>query len=894
MGKRFRKAMALALAAATAFGSFGIHALAAEEGPTFTLQATCFDWGEAITGVVIDMGVPVDPSSVDVDDFSYSATVTYFSYATYSNVTEEVTRVVKSVEVDGSKIILHLETEFSDTHKVYPDSVENSKLALVGEVKSANGTSFSKDTVFTCTALVSPAVDAFIEGKTDKLNYRLYVPESVEAEALVVWLHGGGEGGRDNRKQIAANLVTAWASAESQEALRTAYILAPQYNETTNRHDPEAVMEAIEKVMSEYNIDKRRIYVGGCSMGGMGTIDMITRYPTFFAAAFPICPASQLSEEAADAIASASAKFSFKQFNIDMADEDVKFGSTAVYFIHSIDDTTCTPANSIISFNQLIDAYSKVGVAAEDAPVYITLFRQVDFDGLPPFMAPYLGHWSWVYVHNNFDCEGDDYDGRNYLDPTVDTEQSDGSNYYVKDGLVHFRYDKNVYYYDFGNGPELLTDISVFKQYGGTVEFDNSKLTTETETEWLSAPSMKPTGLTDNACRPYTSFFDWLSDQVMEVVGYGPTHPEVVVDELYEEYKHELDYTVGNDNSMYYYLYDPIAHGADPGKKYPLVVVFHGAGNGMEGNKCVSYTDMHTYASPEYQALFADGGAYLLFPKANEYKADNRNAGTWMTDNDGDNRSDYNKEVHAIIDEVISKNPNIDPRKVAIGGTSAGGYMTWSMLSEYADEYAAAFLIAAAKIPTPEELKWYDELELPIWIIHGINDELVKYDSFIKPLIPTLEKMKNVRLTSLKWIRYGDHSLEYLPAAFTGVPMSQHLALFALGSNLVYDDGTPYDRNYPDGFIAWLNESFKAAEVKPVQPEAPETPVTPEVPGEPETPSAPETRNTYTVVKGDTLWGIAKRLTGSGLNWIRIYNENKSVIKDPNLIYEGQTLVIPQ
>ena len=33
---------------------------------------------------------------------------------------------------------------------------------------------------------------------------------------------------------------------------------------------------------------------------------------------------------------------------------------------------------------------------------------------------------------------------------------------------------------------------------------------------------------------------------------------------------------------MYYYLYDPVAHGADPDTKYPLVVVFHGAGNGME------------------------------------------------------------------------------------------------------------------------------------------------------------------------------------------------------------------------------------------------------------------------------------------------------------------------
>lgn len=898
MRKRFGKALALALVATTALASFGGTAGAAEVDPTFSINATCYDWGEAITSVVIDMGKPVDESSVDVEDFTYSATVTYFSYATFSNVTEDVTRVIKSVEVDGSKITLHLETEFNDTHKVYPDSVENSKLTLVGDIKSTSGTLFSKDISFTCTSLMSPTVDAFIEGETDKLNYRLYVPKSDKAEALVVWLHGGGEGGRDNRKQISANLVTAWISEESQNALDTAYILAPQYNETTNRHDPESVMDAIEKVMSEYNIDPRRIYVGGCSMGGMGTIDMITKYPTFFAAAFPICPASQLTEAAAEAIATASAKFSMEQF--DTEDEAVKYGSTAVYFIHSIDDTTCTPANSMISYNRLIDAYANVGVSANDAPVHITLFKQVEFDGLPPYMASFLGHWSWVYVHNNFDCEGNDYDGRNFLDPTIDIEQTDESNYYVKDGLVYFRHEINIYYYDFGNGPELVTDWSIFTQFGGTVELDESKLTTESETEWISTPSMKLTDLTDNACRPYTSFFDWLSDQVVEVVGYAPTHPEVVVDDLYDEYTYTLDYTVGNDDKMYYYLYDPVAHGADPDTKYPLVVVFHGAGNGMEGSKCVSYTDMAVYATPEYQAKFAEGGAYLLFPKANEYREENYNAGTWMTDTDGDNRSDYNKAVHAIIDEVISQHPSIDAYKVAVGGTSAGGYMTWSLLSEYADEYAAAFLIAAAKIPTTDELKWYDELNLPIWIIHGINDELIKYDVFIEPLIPMFEKMENVRLTSLKWIRYGDYSLEYLPGMFTGVPMSQHLALFALGSNLIYDDGTPYDRYYPEGFIAWLNDSFKAAEAsKPIDdPEEPEVPEVPEEPQVPEVPSdepdTPVTSQTYTVVQGDTLWGIAKRLTGSGLNWEKIYDANRTIIKNPDMIYVGQTLVIPK
>lgn len=56
--------------------------------------------------------------------------------------------------------------------------------------------------------------------------------------------------------------------------------------------------------------------------------------------------------------------------------------------------------------------------------------------------------------------------------------------------------------------------------------------------------------------------------------------------------------------------------------------------------------------------------------------------------------------------------------------------------------------------------------------------------------------------------------------------------------------------------------------------------------------TAPKTR-TYTVVKGDCLWNIAKKYYGNGSKYKDIYNANKSKIKNPNLIYPGQVLVIP-
>lgn len=58
---------------------------------------------------------------------------------------------------------------------------------------------------------------------------------------------------------------------------------------------------------------------------------------------------------------------------------------------------------------------------------------------------------------------------------------------------------------------------------------------------------------------------------------------------------------------------------------------------------------------------------------------------------------------------------------------------------------------------------------------------------------------------------------------------------------------------------------------------------------------APETSSgkTYTVVRGDCLWNIAKRFYGNGAQYTKIYNANRDKIKNPNLIYPGQVLTIP-
>lgn len=55
----------------------------------------------------------------------------------------------------------------------------------------------------------------------------------------------------------------------------------------------------------------------------------------------------------------------------------------------------------------------------------------------------------------------------------------------------------------------------------------------------------------------------------------------------------------------------------------------------------------------------------------------------------------------------------------------------------------------------------------------------------------------------------------------------------------------------------------------------------------------PKSNGTHIVQPGDTLWAIAKKYYGNGNQYPRIVNANKDKIKNPNLIFPGQQLVIP-
>jgi len=153
----------------------------------------------------------------------------------------------------------------------------------------------------------------FVAGN-DTLPYQILYPEKFDSKKkypLVFVLHGSGERGTDNKAQLIhggklflrpeirekfpaivifpqcpkndfwAN-VKVTPTADGKRAFTFPYEKSPTKAMAL-------LIGLVESYRKESTTDKRRIYIGGLSMGGMGTFELLARKPETFAAAFPIC-----------------------------------------------------------------------------------------------------------------------------------------------------------------------------------------------------------------------------------------------------------------------------------------------------------------------------------------------------------------------------------------------------------------------------------------------------------------------------------------------------------------------------------------------------------------------------------------------------------------------------
>jgi predicted peptidase len=128
-------------------------------------------------------------------------------------------------------------------------------------------------------------------GSATLLPGRLYVPPEAASNPaaprpFILFFHGGGETGTNNTAQVNANIDNLLAEAKR----RGAFLYAPQSTGTwASTTLTTNVVSMIDRALVDYPVDAHRLYVTGLSNGGGGTWNMLSRYPTRFAAGVPIC-----------------------------------------------------------------------------------------------------------------------------------------------------------------------------------------------------------------------------------------------------------------------------------------------------------------------------------------------------------------------------------------------------------------------------------------------------------------------------------------------------------------------------------------------------------------------------------------------------------------------------
>jgi predicted peptidase len=153
----------------------------------------------------------------------------------------------------------------------------------------------------------SPFESHEIAGHGGKLPYRLLRPEAIEKGKkypLVLFLHGFGERGTDNDKQL-KGVGSAFTKASVRKD-HPAFVIAPQTPGSWIQHpvfdkpiplSPKATTslllasDLINQMLKKDPIDPDRLYLMGYSNGACGVWELIERYPTRWAAAVPMAGA---------------------------------------------------------------------------------------------------------------------------------------------------------------------------------------------------------------------------------------------------------------------------------------------------------------------------------------------------------------------------------------------------------------------------------------------------------------------------------------------------------------------------------------------------------------------------------------------------------------------------
>ena len=432
MRKKILKALVCgALSFSMLAGGVQVQAAAVEQTPNYKTVTEVFDWGPAISKLVVNLGAKVSAKDIDKDTFKVyverklsEGALTFAEGLKYKQGNLSLGAEARDEkDLKGYREIT--DAYVSDENGNKNDSgnfvtiemkvgpTENLGAALNFDLITSFNTWVTSDYTITLNKNIGKikSQNFVIDNKkgdirpiTDKwtfhhyehgdtrlsLAYASYEPKDSGKHPLIIWLHGMGEGGNDSPTlPIMGNKANVFAEDSIQKYFGGAYVVAPQartywmhglknFGDGTSIYRDSLMGLIKDYVKNHPNIDEQRIYIGGDSNGGYMTVVMIRDYPEYFAAAFPAC----------EALA-----------NSLISDKDIQaLSHTPTWFMAAKTDTVVPPNDYVVP---TVERLKKIG-----APVHFSyLDNVVDKTGLykkddgTPY--EYMGHWVWIPLYND-------------------------------------------------------------------------------------------------------------------------------------------------------------------------------------------------------------------------------------------------------------------------------------------------------------------------------------------------------------------------------------------------------------------------------------------------------------------------------------------------------------
>ncbi len=371
----------------------------------YTLVVEAYDWGPTVSKVIIGVDSPV--KTVDLKDYTVSAT-------RYSSCI-----VIPAAQASGSRLVVFAYVSDQQGKRVAEGNFVTLVLAVAPNLPIASPIFYSQNPKCRGNNWIEyklnikdnksnqvwdkekkriiPLLDQFdLSGKykvddSITMSYAFYAPKTKATKSpLIIWLHGGGEGGYDPSIAAIGNKVVNYAAPEIQGYFDGAYVLVPQcpgawmHNKkgiTTHGKEDDMYNQGLMAMIKNFvrthpEIDQSRIYVGGCSNGGYMALRLILADPGYFAAGYISALAYQ------------------SEYITDQQISSIR--NVPIWFVHAKDDGTTIPDKTVVPVYQRLKA-------AGAKNVHFTFYDHVvDLSGFYGGENYYFnGHWSWIYSHSN-------------------------------------------------------------------------------------------------------------------------------------------------------------------------------------------------------------------------------------------------------------------------------------------------------------------------------------------------------------------------------------------------------------------------------------------------------------------------------------------------------------